>query len=96
MLIRVVRMTFREKKVPDFLDLFRASRDKNSAFPGCRSLELLQDYHLPHVYSTYSQWDSDEALNNYRKSELFGSVWKPTKAMFAEPAQTFSFKPAEL
>ncbi|ALJ00170.1 putative quinol monooxygenase [Rufibacter tibetensis] len=96
MLIRVVRMTFQEGKVPAFLEIFNASRTKISAFPECRSVELLQDYHLPHVYSTYSLWDSDEALNNYRSSELFGSVWKPTKALFAEPAQAFSFKPADV
>ncbi|KAA3438744.1 putative quinol monooxygenase [Rufibacter hautae] len=96
MLIRVVRMTFVPEQVPAFLEIFKASRDKISAFPGCRSVELLQDYHLPHVYSTYSHWDSDEALNNYRTSALFGSVWKPTKALFAEPAQAFSFKPAEV
>ncbi|WP_210490314.1 putative quinol monooxygenase [Rufibacter aurantiacus] len=96
MLIRVVRMTFVEEKVPVFLEIFKASREKIGSFPGCRSVELLQDYHLPHVYSTYSLWDSDEALNNYRKSELFGSVWKPTKALFSEPAQAFSFKPAQV
>ncbi len=85
-------MTFTEENVPAFLEIFKASRDKIAAFPGCRSVELLQDYHLPHVYSTYSHWDSDEALNHYRKSEFFGSVWKPTKALFSEPAQAFSFK----
>ncbi|MBC3540306.1 putative quinol monooxygenase [Rufibacter sediminis] len=96
MLIRVVRMTFQEEKVEAFLDIFRASQDKIRTFPGCQSVELLQDYHVPHVYSTYSLWDSDDALNRYRKSELFGSVWKPTKALFAEPAQAFSFKPAQV
>jgi len=85
-------MTFAEENVPAFLEIFKASRDRIRSYPGCRRLELLQDYHLPHVYSTYSHWDSEEALNNYRKSELFGSVWKPTKALFAEPAQVFSFK----
>jgi quinol monooxygenase YgiN len=96
LLIRVVRMTFQEDKVPAFLEIFKASRDKIRAFEGCRSVELWQDYHQAHVYSTYSHWDSEEALNNYRKSELFGSVWKPTKALFAEPAQTFSFTPAQV
>ncbi|MBA9076279.1 MULTISPECIES: putative quinol monooxygenase [Rufibacter] len=94
MLIRIVRMTFLEDRVPAFLEIFKASREKIAAFPGCQRVDLLQDYHLPHVYSTYSLWDSEEALNNYRKSELFGSVWKPTKALFSEPAQAFSFKPA--
>ncbi|MFB9862434.1 putative quinol monooxygenase [Rufibacter immobilis] len=96
MLIRVVRMTFKEEHVAAFLEIFKASREQIASFTGCRSVELLQDYHLPHVYSTYSLWDSDEALDNYRKSEFFGTVWKPTKALFSEPAQAFSFKPAEV
>jgi quinol monooxygenase YgiN len=96
MLIRVVRMTFHPENVPAFLEIFKASKEKIAAFPGCRSVELLQDYHLPNIYSTYSHWDSDDALNNYRNSELFGNVWKPTKALFLEPAQAFSFKPAEV
>ncbi|AKQ47626.1 antibiotic biosynthesis monooxygenase [Rufibacter radiotolerans] len=96
MLIRVVRMTFHPENVPAFLEIFRASKDQIAAFPGCRSVELLQDYHHSHVYSTYSHWDSEEALNNYRQSVLFGSVWKPTKALFSAPAEVFSFKPAQV
>nr|WP_066616993.1 antibiotic biosynthesis monooxygenase family protein [Rufibacter roseus] len=96
MLIRVVRMTFQEDKVQEFLEIFKASRDKIRSFTGGQRVDLLQDYNLPNVYSTYSLWDSEDALNHYRKSALFGSVWKPTKALFAEPAQAFSFKPTEL
>jgi len=35
-------------------------------------------------------WESEEALNAYRKSELFGSVWPKTKACFANPAEAWS------
>lgn len=95
MLIRIVRMTFQPDKVEDFLTLFHQTKGKIEAFPGCHGVELLQDYHVPHIYHTYSTWDSDTALNAYRQSELFGSVWKPTKALFSEPAQAFSMKKAE-
>ena len=94
MLIRIVRMTFQPEKTGEFLEIFRNSKDRIRGFEGCHHVELLQDLNHPNVYSTYSLWDSEEALNHYRQSELFGSVWKPTKALFAEPAQAFSFKPA--
>ncbi|QHL86919.1 antibiotic biosynthesis monooxygenase [Nibribacter ruber] len=92
MLIRIVRMTFHPEKVEEFLAIFHASKHKIAAMPGCHGVELLQDYHQANIYHTYSTWDSDDALNQYRQSTLFGMVWKPTKALFSAPAQAFSMK----
>lgn len=90
MLIRIVRMTFQEDKTADFLEIFRNSKDKIRAFEGCNHVELLQDLNHPNIYSTYSLWDSEEHLNNYRDSELFGQVWKATKALFSDKPQAWS------
>ena len=92
MLIRVVRMTFREDKTEDFLDIFKNSCAKIRGMQGCTHLELLQDANEPNVYSTYSIWNSEDDLNNYRRSELFGVVWKQTKALFAAPPVAQSYK----
>ena len=92
MLIRIVRMTFRPDAVPAFLDIFAASQPRIEAQPGCRSVRLWRDSAAPHVLATYSIWESEAALNQYRRSELFGTVWLRTKALFAEPAQTFSYE----
>lgn len=90
MLIRVVRMTFQEDKVEDFLKVFNESKKKIRNFPGCNHLELLKDYHKPNIFSTYSIWEDDKALNNYRHSDLFAGVWKDTKALFADKPIAFS------
>ncbi|MCJ8164683.1 antibiotic biosynthesis monooxygenase [Pontibacter sp. E15-1] len=90
MIVRIVRMTFREDKTGEFLKIFRNSKEKIGAFEGCNHVELLQDINHPNVYSTYSLWDSEEHLNNYRDSELFGQVWKATKALFADKPQAWS------
>lgn len=90
MLIRIVRMTFQPEKTKEFLEIFRTSKEKIRAFEGCNHVELLQDLNHPNVYSTYSLWDSEEHLNNYRDSELFGQVWKATKALFAAKPQAWS------
>lgn len=94
MLIRIVRMRFRPEAVPAFLDIFAASQPKIEAQPGCRSVRLWRDSADPCILATYSIWESEAALNAYRRSELFGAVWPRTKALFAEPAQTFSFEEA--
>ena len=90
MLIRVVRMTFQEDKVDDFLSLFNATKERIRHFEGCHHLELLQDYHQPHIFSTYRHWVDDTALDNYRHSALFGEVWKQTKVLFADKPIAFS------
>jgi quinol monooxygenase YgiN len=83
-------MTFAPEHVPAFLEIFRSSEDQIRLIPGCLFLELWQDADHPHIYCTHSHWESMEALNAYRRSELFGRVWPATKALFVAPAQAFS------
>ncbi len=89
-LIRVVRMTFLPENTATFLQLFERSKDKIRNFPGCEHLELWQDESNPNVWMTYSYWQDEKALNNYRNSALFASVWKATKALFAAKPYAFS------
>ncbi|WP_319805484.1 putative quinol monooxygenase [Hymenobacter weizhouensis] len=90
MLIRIVRMTFVPERVAEFLQLFHSSENQIRQMPGCQLLELWQDADQPHVFCTHSKWESAEALNAYRRSELFGRVWPATKALFAAPPLVFS------
>ena len=90
MLFRVVRMTFDPARTADFLALFRATEHRIRQQPGCRHLELWQDADAPHVYCTFSHWESPAHLEAYRKSALFGEVWPATKRLFAAPPYAFS------
>ena len=90
MLVRIVRMTFQEDKLPDFHIIFDNSKYKIRAFPGNHHLELLRDPDQPNVRITYSLWVSGEALEAYRRSDLFRATWAATKALFAERAIAFS------
>lgn len=96
MLIRIVRMTFQVDKVEMFKQIFNDSKHKIRSFPGCKHLELHQDYHSENIFTTYSHWENDEALNNYRKSALFKEVWTRTKVLFLEPPITFSNAQVEI
>jgi len=90
MIKRIVRMEFRPEEVDTFLAIFNASKAQIRHFPGVHSLELLRDQQHAHVFYTLSLWESTDALNAYRHSELFGSVWPRTKALFAARPQAFS------
>jgi len=92
MLIRIVKMSFEPSKTETFLRIFKESKIKIRAMEGCTHLELLQDYNQPNGFSTYSYWVNEEALNNYRNSELFKKVWSTTKALFNEKPIAFSLK----
>ena len=91
MLIRIVRMSFKEEAVEEFQEIFWSSREKILAMPGCHHVELLRDANDATVFTTYSKWESEEHLNNYRKSETFGGVWPRTKALFREKAEANSY-----
>jgi len=90
MLIRIVKMTFAAEKIDDFQDRFHSIKEKIISFEGCQLLELYQDKDNPNVFFTYSYWDSEEALNQYRKSSFFKEVWTNTKKMFTERAEAWS------
>jgi quinol monooxygenase YgiN len=92
MLVRVVRMTFREEAVKAFLENFEANKQKIRNFPGCSHLELWQDENNKNIFMTYSHWQSEESLNQYRDSELFKTVWSFTKTLFTEKPVAFSSK----
>ncbi len=94
MLIRIVKMTFQEERLEDFVALFKDSQPKIEAMPGCQQVTLMQDWEDPQVYITYSHWDNKKALDHYRHSEMFKDVWARTKAMFADKPQAFSMKAA--
>ncbi|PKG42930.1 putative quinol monooxygenase [Psychroflexus sp. MES1-P1E] len=90
MLVRIVKMKFKEEAIEKFQELFQNSKEKIRHFEGCQRLELYQDQKDSSQFFTYSYWVSEEYLNNYRNSALFAEVWKATKAGFSEKAQAWS------
>jgi quinol monooxygenase YgiN len=92
MLIRVVRMTFQPEKVDAFLQNLEANKHRIRNFQGCLHLEVWSDFHAKNIFTTYSIWENEEALNNYRDSELFKTVWGFTKSLFLEKPIAFSSK----
>jgi quinol monooxygenase YgiN len=71
MINRIVIMTFQSDKVDEFLSVFDVYKIAIRNFPGCQGLKLLQTAGKPNQLSTYSLWDDEDCLNNYRHSALF-------------------------
>lgn len=83
-------MTFREEATETFLDIFGENRDAIRTFPGCLHLELWRDRKDTRIFFTYSFWESEAALEAYRRSELFAATWEQTKALFERKAEAWS------
>lgn len=90
MFTRIVKMEFIAEEIPAFLSNFELIKHKIRNFPGCNFLELYNDKHDATVFFTYSKWQHESDLENYRNSELFKEVWATTKPMFRSKAQAWS------
>jgi len=90
MIKRIVKMEFKPQEIEKFKVLFDQNKDKIRRYEGCRHLELWQDIQNKSTFMTYSYWDSEKDLNNYRHSELFKQVWSHTKVMFSDKPQAWS------
>lgn len=92
MIVRIVKMTFREEAVADFLAVFDKYKEQIRASEGCHHVSLFQSVADPTVISTYSLWTEEEDLENYRHSDLFKQVWGETKQHFLKRAEAHSYQ----
>jgi len=90
MFVRIVKMSFREDKIDAFLANFDDNKEKIRNTKGCNLLELYQDKENPTIFFTYSYWEAEQDLKNYRNSELFNNVWAKTKVLFKDKPEAWS------
>lgn len=83
-------MTFNPDKVAEFLENFNRDKQHIRNFEGVEHLELLKDKNQHNIYFTYSIWQSEQHLENYRNSDLFKGIWAVTKPMFIAKAEAWS------
>ena len=90
MLIRIVKLHFQDDRIDDFLSFFETVKHRVNEFPGCLGMKLLRDINTPTIVMTYSHWEDEQALENYRLSETFGEIWPSIKPWFAEKPEAWS------
>lgn len=90
MFVRIVKLTFKTTNIETFLTNFNENKNNIRNFEGCRLLELYRDKNNTNIFFSYSYWDSEKHLNNYRNSELFKTVWAKTKVLFSDKPEAWS------
>lgn len=95
MLHRFVRMSFKQECIEEFENMFNEIQSKIESFEGCHSVILLADDKEKNIFMTFSLWENEKALDNYRHSEFFTKTWTKTKLMFNDKPKAFSMYKVE-
>lgn len=90
MLVRIVKMNFNEGSIEAFKVFFDERKQKIRNFKGCLHLELWQDKTHSNIFFTYSRWENETSLTQYRNSSFFRETWQQTKLMFSAKAEAWS------
>jgi quinol monooxygenase YgiN len=90
MINRIVKLTFDEQYADDFKNFSKKIKGTIKSFEGCRQLDILQDKNDPNTFFTYSCWENEFFLNNYRESDFFKNIWPKTKKWFSDKPQAWS------
>jgi heme-degrading monooxygenase HmoA len=83
-------MEFQTDKIEIFLENFKNVKEKIRNTNGCRLLELYRDKNQTNIFFTYSYWNNEQDLENYRHSDLFKEVWAKTKPLFNAKPEAWS------
>jgi quinol monooxygenase YgiN len=89
MVTRIVKMSFKPEKVEEFKELFEKYKLQIAAAAGCISLRMMQERDTT-IFFTYSEWEAEEYLEQYRLSDLFAKVWSQTKTFFNDKPQAWT------
>ena len=90
MITRIVKLEFQEDKIEDFLSFFDTIKHIVNEFPGCYGMKLYRDINQQNVVMTYSHWDNQASLDNYRNSSQFGEIWPKIKPWFNSKPEAWS------
>ncbi len=88
-------MSFELEEVEKFKSIYELNWHKIKGFEGCLHVELLQDRSSPSIFFTYSNWESENHLNNYRDSIVFKTVWASTKVLFNQKPEAWTLNVLE-
>ena len=83
-------MSFDSKHISAFQEMFATKKTQIRNTKGCLLLELYQDKNNPEIFFTYSYWNSEQDLENYRNSSFFKATWQQTKRYFNAKPEAWS------
>ena len=89
-MIRIVKLTFKEEHRQEFIDFVSEYKTHIESSRGCEKVDFLNDIANPNILFTYSHWESENHLNEYRNSDLFAKIWPHVKQWFDAKPEAWS------
>lgn len=96
MITRIVKLSISSHHCDDFIAFFNEHKATINNFNGCIHVELLKEEESENIFFTYSHWENNQALENYRNSTIFESIWKKTKTFFNDRPEAWSLNKIDL
>ena len=90
MITRIVKLPLDPKHARAFELLFLEKVGIIKGSPGCYTVELKQSISQPGLFFTISTWASEDDLNNYRNSSVFGTIWPTVKNWMIDKPEAWS------
>ena len=90
MITRLVKLTLDPSKEDEFTALFEENKSRISGSEGCVEVSLHKDVSNPGVLFTISRWETEQHLNDYRESPLFGAIWPTVKHWMIDKPEAWS------
>lgn len=90
MITRIVKLEFEADKIELFLAYFDTIKNVVNTYPGCIGMKLYQDVKDKNIVFTYSHWEAETDLENYRVSEKFGTIWSTIKPWFGNKPEAWT------
>ena len=90
MITRIVKLEIKPEYALQFRQTFADNHVRIESFPGCIEVRLVHASSDDQTHFTISTWENEQALENYRHSELFGVIWPTVKPWFKEKAEAWT------
>lgn len=94
MITRIVKMNVNELDIEKFKLLVQPYQSKILAFKGCVQVDIMRDKKNRTQFFSYSIWESEEALENYRNSKMFREIWAEIKKLLSSPTIAWTVEDA--
>ncbi len=96
MITRIVILPVRASEEQDFIKLLTRSFGEVRNSTGCTALTFLRE-NSPEKnminYVTYSKWNNESDLENYRQSFFFKNVWPAVKQFLGAKPSAYTLTP---
>ena len=92
MITRIVKLHLDASKINDFIKIYEESYSFIRNSSGNISVKLVSDINQKNILFTISEWESENALNDYRNTVFFANVWAKVKTLLISKTDAWSLQ----